>query len=66
MILTAPVLNGTLSVAYNYTATEVTKHNPDILNEVRIRLIQEGVPRQRGNVTLTQAIGDSLGGTGTR
>ena len=61
VILTAPILEGALSVAYNYTETEVTKHNPDILNEVRIRLIQEGVPRQRGNVTLTQAIGDSLG-----
>ena len=61
VILTAPVLNGALSLAYNYTETEVTKHNPDILNEVRIRLLQEGIPRHRGNVTLTQAIGDSLG-----
>ena len=61
VILTAPILEGALSVAYNYTETEVTKHNPDILNEVRIRLIQEGVPQHRGNVTLTQAIGDNLG-----
>ena len=61
VILTAPILDGALSVAYNYTATEVTKYNPNILNEVRIQLIQEGVPRHRGNVTLTQAIGDSLG-----
>ena len=61
VILTAPILEGALSVAYNYTATEVTKHNPDILNEVRIKLLQEGIPRHRGNVTLTQAIGDSLG-----
>ena len=61
VILTAPILEGALSVAYNYTATEVTKHNPDILNEVRIRLIQEGIPQHRGNVTLTQAISDSLG-----
>ena len=61
VILTAPVLNGALSVAYNYTATEVTKYNPAILNEVRVRLLEEGVPRQRGNVTLTQGIGDSLG-----
>jgi len=61
VILTAPLLYGALSVAYNYTGTEVTKHNPDILNDVRIKLLQEGVPRHRGNVTLTQAIGDSLG-----
>ena len=61
VILTAPVLNGALSVAYNWTATEVTNYNPQILNEVRIRLLEEGVPRHRGNVTLTQGIGDSLG-----
>ena len=61
VILTAPILDGALSVAYNWTETEVTKHNPDILNEVRINLIQEGIPRHRGNVTLTQGIGDSLG-----
>ena len=61
VILTAPILEGALSLAYNYTGTEVTKHNPDILNEVRINLIQEGIPRHRGNVTLTQAIGNSLG-----
>ena len=61
VILTAPIRNGALSIAYNYTGTEVTKHNPDILNEVRIQLIQEGIPRHRGNVTLTQAIGESLG-----
>ncbi len=61
VILTVPVLEGALSVAYNRTITEVTDYNPDILNEVRINLIQEGVPRQRGNVALTQAIGDSLG-----
>ena len=61
VILTAPILEGALSVAYNYTATEVTQHNPDILNEVRINLIQEGIPRHRGNVTLTQAIGNTLG-----
>ena len=61
VILTAPILKGALSIAYNYTETEVTKHNPDILNEVRINLIQEGIPRHRGNVTLTQAIGNSLG-----
>ena len=61
VILTAPILEGGLSIAYNYTQTEVTQHNPDILNDVRINLIQEGVPRHRGNLTLTQAIGERLG-----
>ena len=61
VILTAPILDGALSLAYNYTETTVTKRNPDILDDTRVRLLEEGVPRHRGNVTLTQAIGDSLG-----
>ena len=61
VILTAPILDGALSLAYNYTGTTVTKRNSDILDDTRVRLLEEGVPRHRGNVTLTQAIGDNLG-----
>ena len=61
VILTAPILDGALSLVYNYTGTTVTKRNPDILDDTRVRLLEEGVPRHRGNVTLTQGIGDSLG-----
>ena len=61
VILTAPIRDGTLSLAYNYTGTTVTKRNSDILDDTRVRLLEEGVPRHRGNVTLTQGIGDSLG-----
>ena len=61
VILTAPILEGALSLAYNYTGTTVTKRNPEILDDTRVRLLEEGVPRHRGNVTLIQAIGDSLG-----
>ena len=61
LILTAPILEGALSLAYNYTGTTVTERNPEILDDTRVRLLEEGVPRHRGNVTLTQAIGDSLG-----
>ena len=61
VILTAPIRDGTLSLAYNYTGTTVTKRNTDILDDTRVRLLEEGVPRHRGNVTLTQGIGDSLG-----
>ena len=61
VILTAPILDGALSLAYNYTGTTVTKRNPDILDDTRVRLLEDGVPRHRGNVTLTQGIGDSLG-----
>ena len=60
VILTAPILEGALSLAYNYTRTTVTERNPEILDDTRVRLLEEGVPRHRGNVTLTQAIGDSL------
>ena len=61
VILTAPIRDGTLSLAYNYTETTITKRNSDILDDTRVRLLEEGVPRHRGNVTLTQGIGDSLG-----
>ena len=61
VILTAPILDGALSLAYNYTGTTVTKRNSDILDDTRVRLLEEGVPHHRGNVTLTQGIGDSLG-----
>ena len=61
VILTAPILEGALSLAYNYTGTTVTERNSEILDDTRVRLLEEGVPRHRGNVTLTQAIGDSLG-----
>ena len=61
VILTAPIRDGTLSLAYNYTGTTITKRNSDILDDTRVRLLEEGVPRHRGNVTLTQGIGDSLG-----
>ena len=61
VILTAPILDGALSFAYNYTGTTVTKRNPDILDDTRVRLLEEGIPRHRGNVTLTQGIGESLG-----
>ena len=61
VILTAPILDGALSLAYNYTGTTVTQRNPDILDDTRVRLLEEGVPRHRGNVTLTQGIGDNLG-----
>ncbi len=61
VVLTAPFGKGTLSFVYNYTATEVTKRNPDILDDTRVRLLEEGLPKHRGNVTLTQAIIDNFG-----
>lgn len=64
LILTAPVGAGELSLAYNYTDTEVTQYNDELLNEQRITLLEKGLPRHRGNVTLTQALTDDLGALG--
>ena len=64
LVVTAPVAAGELSLAYNYTGTEVTQYNPDLLNTQRITLLEEGLPRHRGNVTLTQALTDNLGALG--
>ena len=60
LVLTAPVAEGELSVAYNYTKTEVTQYNPDILNTQRITLLEKGLPRHRGNVSFTRALTDNL------
>ena len=61
LVLTAPVAKGTLSLAYNYTSTEVTKRNADILDDTRVRLLEEGLPKHRGNLTLTQPILNNVG-----
>lgn len=61
IVLTAPVAKGTVSLVYNYTATEVTKRNADILDDMRVRLLEEGLPKHRGNLTLTQNVTNKFG-----
>ncbi len=61
IVLTAPIAKGTVSLAYNYTATEVTKRNADILDDMRVRLLEEGLPKHRGNLTLSQNVTDKFG-----
>ena len=61
VVLTIPMLEGAVSLAYNWTSTEVTERNADILDDKRVRLLEEGLPRHRGNVTLTQEILDNFG-----
>ena len=61
LVLTAPVAKGDVSLAYNYTDTEVTKRNTDILDDTRVRLLEDGLPKHRGNITLTQNVFDNLG-----
>ncbi len=64
LVVTAPVASGELSLAYNYTDTEVTQYDSLLLNEQRITLLEKGLPRSRGNVTLTQALTDDWGALG--
>ncbi len=61
IVVTAPIAKGTMSLAYNYTNTEVTKRNADILDDTRVRLLEEGLPKHRGNVTLAQNVLENLG-----
>ena len=52
--------NTTVSSAWNWTTTKVTKHNPETLSETRIRILQEGLPNVRGNVSVNHRL---AGGT---
>ena len=64
LVVSAPVGSGQMSLAYNYTSTEVTDHNPDILDALRLRELEENLPKQRGNLTLTQALSERWSGLG--
>ena len=56
VVFSVPVGLGAMNVAYNYTGTKVTDHNPEILNDARIKELEENLPKQRGNLTLTQTL----------
>ena len=64
LVLTVPVLTGALSVAYNWTGTEVTDYNKDLLAQQRITQLERGLPRHRGNVSLFQALADNWSALG--
>ena len=63
-VVTAPVGSGALSLAYNYTRTEVAQYDSLLLDEQRITLLEKGLPRRRGNLTLTQALTDKWSALG--
>ena len=56
VVFSVPVGLGKMNVAYNYTGTKVTDFNPEILNDDRIKELEENLPKQRGNLTLTQTL----------
>ena len=45
----------TFSTAWNWTSTKVTDFNSETLSDHRIRILQEGLPNIRGNVTVNHA-----------
>ncbi len=55
----APVsLEGTeLSFAFNHTGTRVAAYDPDVVNDTRIRQLEEGLPRYRWLVTGKHTLG---------
>ena len=59
VVLTAPVAKGSVSLVYNYTGTEVVSHT-DTLSEDHVKVYQEGVPKHRGHLKVSQSIIDNL------
>ena len=56
---TPPALGGgtSLSAIVNRTVTRVTDFDPGALDDVRVRELQEAVPRTRWNAAVTQTVG---------
>ena len=58
IVVSTGVQEGELSLGYNYTNTTVAQFSPETINDVRIRELQEGLPRHRATITLTQPMLD--------
>ena len=56
IVLTVPVPRGDVTAVYNRTDTTVTDFNPETLDDLRIKELEENLPRQRGSLTVTQSI----------
>ena len=56
VVLTVPVPNGDVTAVYNRTVTEVTDFNPATLDDLRIKELEENLPKQRASLTVTQSI----------
>ena len=56
VVLTVPVPNGDVTAVYNRTETTVTAFNPITLDDLRIKELEENLPKQRGSLTVTQSI----------
>ena len=56
VVLTVPVPNGDVTAVYNRTETTVTAFNPVTLDDLRIKELEENLPKQRASFTLSQSI----------
>ena len=56
VVLTVPVPRGDVTAVYNRTVTEVTDFNPATLDDLRIRELEENLPKQRASLTVTQSL----------
>ena len=63
-VVTVPVPNGTLTGIYNRTRTTVTDFNPVTLDDLRIKELEENLPKQRGALTVIQSITDQWSALG--
>jgi iron complex outermembrane receptor protein len=50
-----------LSVLFNYTGTEVTDRNPEVVDDARVDQLERALPRFRGVVSLLQDLGPVSG-----
>lgn len=60
-VITAPLLDGTVVAVYNFTQTTVTDHNPETLDDLRIKELQENLPLHRASLTVAHPIFDHFG-----
>ena len=60
-VITAPLLEGSLIAVYNFTATTVTDHNPVTLDDLRIKELEENLPKHRASLTVVQPVLDNFG-----
>ena len=60
-VVTVPVMDGRIIAVYNYTLTTVTDHNPVTLDDLRIKELEENLPKHRASFTVLQPFMDNFG-----
>ena len=60
-VVTIPALDGSVIAVYNFTQTTVTDHNPDTLDDLRIKELEENLPKHRASLTVVQPFMDNFG-----